>query len=396
MTQGIDAIKAMLARLVAHDTTSHKSNLALIEEIEAYLAGHGIAFRRIPDPELPKASLWVTIGPRDQAGYVLSAHTDTVPVDGQAWSSDPFTLTERDGCLFGRGTADMKGFLAVCLARAPRMQAARLTMPIHLAISYDEETGCTGVRPMLAEIARMPVRPKGCFVGEPSLMQVLIGHKSKHAMRAIIRGKAAHTATPADGVNAVEAAAEFILLVRRHAGRLAATGARDDDYDAPYTTGLSSIVRGGVAQNIVPDRCEVEFEFRGIGADDPKALCAAVITDARATIETRLQAADPACGIDFIDTLEYPALDTPADAGIVTLAKELSRRNAHGKAGYGTEAGLFTSMASIPSVVVGPGSIAQAHKPDEWIAISELAESALFIDRLIEHCSAGRDLATQP
>ena len=225
--------------------------------------------------------------PTGSAGYVLSGHTDTVPVTGQAWTSDPYRLRRSGGRLYARGAVDMKGFLAVCLAHVQRCSTRELGTPIHLAISYDEEVGCTGVRPMLAEIARLPVRPLGCFVGEPTLMRRVIGHKSKHSMRAIVRGKACHSALTTDGVNAVEAAAELIADRQRKAAALAASGARDPAHQVPFTTGLTTIAQGGIANNIVPDRCEVEFEFRGIAADDPRAICEAVMAEARATIEPR-------------------------------------------------------------------------------------------------------------
>ncbi len=386
VSEELPAIKTILERLIAFDTTSPNSNLALIEYIEHYLDGHGVMYRRIPDPVLAKASLWVTIGPQDRPGYVLSGHTDTVPVTGQAWTSDPYTLTERDGRLYGRGAVDMKGFLAVCLAHVPGIQAANLATPIHLAISYDEEVGCTGVRPMLAEIARGAVRPKGCFVGEPTLMRAVIGHKSKHSMRAVVRGKACHSALTTEGVNAVEAAADLIVLVRRKAEALAASGARDGAHVPPFTTGLTTIAKGGIANNIVPDRCEVEFEFRGIAGDDPRAICEAVMTEARATIEPRMKAVDPACGIGFESILDYPELETDAGSAIALLGQRLSGNAGTAKVSFGTEAGLFDEIAGIPSIVIGPGSITEAHKPDEWIAVSELAAASRFVARLIEHC----------
>lgn len=379
----------ILERLVAFDTTSPNSNLELIGWIENLLAGSGASFRRIADPVLPKAALWVTIGPADRAGYVLSAHTDTVPVTGQRWTSDPYRLRRDGRRLHARGAVDMKGFLAVCLAMVPRMAAAGLALPIHLAISYDEEIGCVGVRPMLEEVARMAVRPRGCFVGEPTEMGVVVGHKSKHSKRAIVRGKACHSALTTEGVNAVEAAAELILIIKRKAAGLAATGARDPAHEVPFTTGLTTIVDGGIANNIVPDRCEVEFEFRGIAGDDPRAVCEAVAAEARATIEPWMKARDPAAGIDFEEVLDYPALETPADAEVARLAVALSGSKETRKVSFGTEAGLFAMMAGIPSVVVGPGSITEAHKPDEWIAEDQLVEAAAFIEGLINHCRRG-------
>ncbi len=389
MSDNLPEALRILDRLIAFDTTSANSNLPLIEYIEHELSGPGVHVRRIPDPVLPKASLWVTVGPADRPGYILSGHTDTVPVTGQAWTSDPYRMTRRDGRIYGRGAVDMKGFVAVCLAHVPAMQRAGLVTPIHLAISYDEEIGCTGVRPMLAELAQGPVRPRGCFVGEPTLMRTVIGHKSKHAMRAVVRGKACHSALTTEGVNAVEAAAELILMIRRKAEDLAAAGTRDPAHVPPFTTGLSTIVEGGIANNIVPDRCTVEFEFRGIAADDPRRICEAIAAQARQAIEPRMKAIDPVCGIDFESIIDYPALETSATSGIAALAQSLCTNSGTSKVAFGTEAGLFDQIAGIPSVVIGPGSIAQAHKPDEWVAISELTAACRFVDRLIAHCASG-------
>jgi acetylornithine deacetylase len=324
---------------------------------------------------------------------VLSGHTDVVPVAGQHWSSDPFTLAERDGRLYGRGTADMKGFVAVCLAMVPEIARAGLKMPIHLAFSYDEEVGCVGVRPLLRKLSHAGVKPLGCFVGEPTQMQVTIGHKDKHAVRATFRGHATHSSLAPSGVNAVEYAAELITEVRRRAHELAAHGHRDQLYDVPHTTMLTSIVRGGTALNIVPDRCAVEFEARGLGIDESRQVTDAIVAWARETIEPAMQQANPDCGIDFEEILEYPALDMPPEHALVTLAKQLAGRNSHAKVSFGTEAGLFVSIADIPTVVIGPGSIVQAHKPDEYVELSELANCAGFIERLIAYCSENRGLS---
>ena len=388
-----ERIKKLLADLVAFDTVSDRSNLPLISYIENYLGTFGLEGHRLLDETGRKASLWVTIGPRDKAGIVLSGHTDVVPVAGQDWSSNPFEMVERDGRLYGRGTADMKGFVAVCLAMVPEIQRAKLAMPIHLAISYDEEVGCIGVRPLLAELSRKSVKPLGCFVGEPTLMQVIIGHKGKHGVRATFRGHAAHSSLAPSGVNAIEYAAELIAEITRRARLLATDGQRDELYDVAHTTMLTSIVHGGTALNIVPDRCVVEFEVRGLGISESKAVTGEVVAWAKAEIEPAMRKASPECGIDFEEILEYPALDMPPEHALVTLAKQLGGRNSHGKVSFGTEASLFVSMAGIPTVVIGPGSIAQAHKPDEFIEVSELMNCAGFIDKLIGHCSASRDLA---
>jgi acetylornithine deacetylase len=387
-----ERIRKLLADLVAFDTVSDRSNLPLISYIEDYLATFGLETHKILDATGRKASLWVTIGPRDRGGMVLSGHTDVVPVARQDWSSNPFELVERDGRLYGRGTTDMKGFVAVCLAMVPEIQRARLAMPIHLAISYDEEVGCVGVRPLLDELSHKTVKPIGCFVGEPTQMQVIIGHKGKHGVRATFRGQAAHSSLAPSGVNAIEYAAEMITEITRRAQHLATDGPRDELYDVPHTTMLTSIVQGGTALNIVPDRCVVEFEVRGLGISESKAVTDEVVAWAKAEIEPAMRKASPDCGIDFEEILEYPALEMPPEHALVTLAKQLGGRNSHGKVAFGTEAGLFVSMAGIPAVVIGPGSIAQAHKPDEFVEMSELMNCAGFIERLISHCSSHRDL----
>jgi acetylornithine deacetylase len=380
-------IRKLLADLIGFDTVSDRSNLPLVDHVERYLAAFDVKVRRITDSTGQKAALWVTIGPEDKAGVVLSGHTDVVPVTGQHWSHDPFTLVERDGRLYGRGTADMKGFVAVCLAMVPEMARANLAAPIHLALSYDEEVGCVGVRPLLDEVNRLPVKPLACFVGEPTLMQVAIGHKGKHALRAIFRGRACHSSLAPEGVNAVEHAAELIAEVRSRARFIAAQGVRDELYDVAHTTLLSSVIHGGTALNIVPDRCAVDFEARGLGVSEAREVTDAIVAWTRAELEPAMRAAHPDCGIDFEEILAYPALAMADDHPLVTFAKQLAGRNQHIKVSFGTEAGLYVSMGDIPSVVIGPGAIAQAHKPDEFVEMAELERCAGFIDQLIGQCS---------
>jgi acetylornithine deacetylase len=388
-------IRTVLAALIGFDTVSDRSNLPLIAYVEDYLAPFGISGQRIMDDTGLKASLWVTIGPKDKPGIVLSGHTDVVPVEGQAWTHNPFEMIERDGRLYGRGTTDMKGFVATCLAMVPEMQRAQLATPIHLAISYDEEIGCVGVRPLLERLSRAAIKPIGCFVGEPTQMELAIGHKGKHGVRATFRGLACHSSIAPRGVNAVEHAATLIAEISRRAAQIATEGARDALYDVPYTTFLTSIVQGGTALNIVPDHCAIEFEARGLGIEESSEVTGAVIAFAKETIEPVMQKADPSCGIDFEEILEYPALDMPADHSWVTLAKKLSGRNDHRKVAFGTEAGLFVSMAGIPAVVIGPGSIEQAHKPDEYVELSELLKCAGFIERVIAHCASAGPLGAR-
>jgi acetylornithine deacetylase len=378
---------ALLERLVAFDTVSARSNLPLIDWVEAYCRRHGAAVERVVDPTGLKAALLVSVGPfASRPGYVLSGHSDVVPAAGQPWSSDPFILREAEGRLYGRGTSDMKGFLAVCLALLPEMVAAELATPIHLAISYDEEVGCLGVRPLIDRMLACVPRPLGCFVGEPTGMEVVVGHKGKSAARLTFRGRASHSALAPQGVNAVEYAARFIEHVRLSAEALARDGARDPLYDVPHTTGLSSVVQGGTALNIVPDTCSVAFEYRAIGADDAGALAAAAIAYATDTLVPLMRAVDAACGVTIEPLIDYPGLDTDPEAPIVTLAKRLAGRNGHAKVSYGTEGGLFERLGGVPAVVIGPGSIARAHKADEYVTRDELDACAGFVRRLIRDC----------
>ena len=376
----------VLEALVGFDTTSRNSNLPLVEWIESYLDRCGIAHERIPDRTGAKSNVWATIGPPATPGYILSGHTDVVPVDGQSWSSDPFRLTRRDGRLFGRGAADMKGFLACCLAAVPDMAARKLARPVHLAISYDEEVGCVGVRDLIAQLRRAPVKPVACFVGEPTEMGVVIGHKGKRSLRVDVKGRTCHSSLAPHGVNAVEYAARLIVKIRDIGERFAREGARDALYDVPYTTAHTGLVSGGTALNIVPDSCTFEFEFRTIAADDAGALVDEVVAYARERLEPEMKAVSREAGIRFEEKSGFPGLETPQTDEAVRLAKKLAGTGELGKVAFGTEAGLFAE-AGIPSVVVGPGSIDQAHKADEFIAVSELEKCSAFVDKLIEHCA---------
>ena len=379
----IEKTTEILDALIGFDTVSRNSNLPVIGWIEAYLTGLGVAHERIPDATGAKANLWATVGASDAPGYILSGHTDVVPVDGQSWSSDPFRMTARDGKLYGRGTCDMKGFVACCLAAVPAMTA--LKRPIHLAFSYDEEVGCLGVRDIIARLEREPVKPTGCFVGEPTGMGVIVGHKGKRSFHVSVRGRTCHSSLAPEGVNAVEYAARVIAKIREIADRLAEKGARDPLYDVPFTTGHTGWVHGGTALNIVPDECSFAYEFRSIAADDPDALAAEVEAYAKTVLEPEMKKVAPEAGFTFELTSGFPGLDTPPSSDLIGLAKTLSGHGDHAKVAFGTEAGRFSS-AGIPSVVIGPGFIDQAHKADEFIAVSELAACGAFIEGLIAHC----------
>ncbi len=386
----LDETLRLLGLLVSFDTTSRNSNLPLIDWVDAYLRQHGVAGERTYDETGQKASLFATIGPRGAAGYVLSGHTDVVPVDGQDWTSDPFSLSMRDGKAYGRGAVDMKGFVACCLAAVPAMTRADLVRPIHLAFSYDEEVGCVGVRPLLMRLAAGEfgiMKPVAAFIGEPTSMTVVIGHKGKRSIRVTVRGSNAHSSLAPLYVNAVEFGALLVAFIRGQAERLMTDGVRDPLYDITHSTAHVGVFRGGTALNIVPAAAEIIYEYRVIAQDDGDALVEEARAYAKHVLEPRMQAVDPASGIDFEIYTSFAGLDTAPDAPVVSLAKKLAGRNDHGKVAFGTEAGLFTAMAGIPAVVVGPGSIEPAHKADEFIELTELATCNAFLSRLTEEAS---------
>lgn len=376
----------ILGKLVAFDTTSRNSNLPLLDWVEDYLAGFGIAGERVYDETGQKANLWVTIGPKDVAGYVLSGHVDVVPVDGQDWSTDPFRLTEADGRYYGRGTCDMKGFVASCLAAVPDMVAAPLAKPIHLAMSYDEEVGCRGVRTLLAVLKDRPLKPEACFVGEPTNMQVVIAHKTGCPMRVVVRGHEVHSSLRPSGVSAIEEAAKLIVKINEIGQRLARRADLDPLFSVPFSTTSVGVIRGGTVRNIVAGECVVDFDLRCVPGDDPLAIVAEIEAYAREVLEPPMKAIAPEAGFVFEELALVPGLDTAADAPVTMLAKRLAGRNDHAKVAYGTEAGLFQEIG-IPTVIVGPGSIEQAHKPDEYVEAAELEKADAFVQRLIDHAT---------
>jgi acetylornithine deacetylase len=373
----------ILKNLVGFDTTSRRSNLALIDYVEGYLADLGVAAERVYDATGEKANLWATIGPADVPGIILSGHTDVVPVDGQEWQSDPFTLTERQGRLYGRGACDMKGFLACVLAAVPSMLAADLARPIHLAFSYDEEVGCVGVIGLLEALKGRPVRPQYCIVGEPTAMEVVVAHKAKRSMRVTVTGRACHSSLAPQGVNAIEYAALFIAKLREIGARLAKDGKRDDAYDVPFTTAHTGKIHGGTALNIVPDVCDFEFEFRVMPGEDPDALVAEITSFARDVLEPDMQAIAPETGIAIEVFAAFPGLETAPEADLTHLVQRFAGRNGFTKVAYGTEAGRFNA-AGIETIICGPGRISEAHRPDEYVEIAQLDRCDAFLARLIE------------
>ncbi|MBS9478705.1 acetylornithine deacetylase [Ancylobacter radicis] len=371
--------RAILADLIAFPTESARSNLAIVDYIEAYLAREGITARRIPNADGSKASLLATIGPEGQPGVALSAHTDVVPVAGQDWSSDPWTLTEREGRLYGRGTSDMKGFLAVVLAHVPLFKQAATHTPVHLCFSYDEELGCLGAPDLVAEVAALPVPPALCIVGEPTALKVARAHKGKFARRLTITGRGGHSALLHRAANAVEAGAEITVGLGVLGRSL--RGETNEAFDPPWTSVHVGSLHGGTALNLVPDHATLEFEARtlpGTDLDSLNARIALIIDEARA----RLLAQAPEAGIAIATLSDYPGLDTPEDSGAVRFVAALAGSNAAPVTlAFGTEAGLY-ARAGIPTVVCGPGDIGRAHKADEWIGLDELAQAGALMVRL--------------
>ncbi|WP_319633679.1 acetylornithine deacetylase [Pelagibius marinus] len=375
--------RAMIDRLIAFDTTSRNSNLELIHYVRDYLADLGVTANLVHDAEGGKANLYATLGPTDRPGIALSGHTDVVPIDNQDWTRDPWQVSEHDGRLFGRGTCDMKSFIAVALAHAPRFLEAGLQTPVHLCFSYDEEVGCKGVPSLLDFLAGQPVKPAMCVVGEPTDMKVVTGHKGKRSVCCHVRGKEAHSSLAPYGVNAVNAAARVVGHLADMAARKAEEGPFDPDFDVPYTTVHTGTIEGGTQLNIVPGHCRFEFEFRYLPQDDPDALLGEVKRFAEESVAPAMREIDPATGFSWEELSSFPGLDLAPGAEVVELAKALSGGNDTGKVAFGTEAGLF-DQRGIPTVVCGPGSIDQAHKPDEFVTLEQVALCERFMDRLEE------------
>jgi acetylornithine deacetylase len=373
---------ALLERLVSFPTISRDSNLDLIFFVRDFLAGRGVDSTLDMDPTGRKANLFATIGPGDKGGIMLSGHTDVVPVEGQAWTTDPFRLTAREDRLYGRGTADMKGFIACALSAAERAAGRRLSTPLHLALSYDEEIGCVGVRSMIDALEDSPFRPSLAIVGEPTSMRVALGHKGKTALRAACRGREAHSSLAPDNLNAIHLAVDFIASLRARQDELSANGARDSGYDIPYSTLHVGRIAGGVALNIVPNHCALDFEIRNIAADDPAHILEQLREDA-ARITGRASLRFPEADIAIAITNDYPGLDMPADAESVALLTSLTGEPGLIKLAYGSEGGLFHDRLGIPAIVCGPGSIDQGHKPDEYITRDQLRRCDAMLDRLV-------------
>lgn len=373
-------------RLVAFDTTSRLSNLGLIETVRDHFASRGLHPHLSYSTAGNKANLFVTVPAADgrtDGGLVLSGHTDVVPVDGQAWSSDPFKAEIRDGRLYGRGSCDMKGFIGTALALLPQIQAARLREPVHYAMSYDEEIGCVGAPSMLADLRERGLKPSGCIVGEPTSMRPIVAHKSINAYRCCVNGHAAHSSLTPRGLNAIEYAARLICFIRDVADEFKAKGPYDAAFDVPFTTAQTGTIAGGIALNTIPAQCEFMFEFRSLPGLDPQRIFERIEAYANDVLLPQMRAEHAGAALSFERIAAAPAFDAAEHEAITQLVRALTRNLDVQKVAYGTEAGLFQA-AGIPSVVCGPGDIEQAHKADEFVALEQLEQCETFLRRAVD------------
>ncbi|AMM16659.1 acetylornithine deacetylase [Burkholderia sp. PAMC 28687] len=378
----LDTTLDLLNDLVAFDTRSSESNLKLIEYVQRYLNRHGVESSLVFDETGRKANLYATIGPKDVAGLCFSGHTDVVPAAGQPWTVPPFEMTRGSDRVFGRGTADMKGFIAAVLASVPHFVATCKDVPVHLAFSYDEEVGCRGVRGLLRELAAAPVKPLACIIGEPTSMQVAVAHKGKKAYRCCVKGLAGHSALTHLGVNAVDFAAELVTFLRRTQRDLRTKATLDHDFDPPYTTIHTGRFNGGIALNVIPDHAQVEFEIRNLPADNADAIVQTIAHYAETELVGAMRETFAESDIDWEQLVDYPALsDRAAAAWLRDLACAAAGRDDVRTLAFGTEGGLFQSIG-IPTVVCGPGSIEQGHKADEYVELEQLSKCLTFLGNL--------------
>jgi len=375
----------LIEKLVAFDTTSRNTNLDLISFVQGYLAHLGITSSRIHNETGSKANLYATIGPENVSGVLLSGHTDVVPVDGQDWHTDPFQIVKKENKIFGRGTSDMKSFIGITLATIPKFIGKTLKVPLHLAFSYDEEVGCLGVRSLIDFVNDLPVKPIMAIIGEPTSMEVVTGHKGKRSYVGQVEGYEAHSSLAPLGVNAVEYAAEFIAFLKTMARNIEKDGPFDPLYDVQHSTLHVGTIRGGTALNIVPKVCTFDFEFRYIGDEDPDQIETQFMTYASEKIEPKMKAVSESSKFNIKRVNDVPGLDISPDHEAVSFVKRLAKRNDYKKVAFGTEAGLYQHRGEIPAVICGPGSIEQAHKPNEFITLDQIHLAENFFLRLMDN-----------
>jgi acetylornithine deacetylase len=379
----------MLSKLVGFDTTSRNSNLELIRFVQGYLADHGVASELVHDATGKKANLWATIGPAGDGGIVLSGHTDVVPVDDQAWTSDPWTVTAKgDGRLYGRGTCDMKAFSAIALAMLPDFLEARLKVPVHLALSYDEEVGCIGVHGLIDLIKRVGVKPRMAVIGEPTMMKVVDAHKAIRSYHVTVTGHEQHSSNVHSGVSAVMVAAELIGEIAKIGRDLQQEGDPSGRFTPPYSTCIANVIEGGTAQNILARHCRFSYEVRSLPGVDGDAIAGRFSDFALNEVRPRIKAINANADIQIAKRAMSPPLfaDPGSEAESVVMA--LAERNASEAVSYATEAGIFQE-AGIPAIVCGPGDIAQAHQPDEFIEEAQIPACEAFMHRLIRRLASG-------
>ncbi len=377
----LDTAIAELRDLVAFDTTSRNSNLPLIDHVEAKLMALGAACERIPNADGTKANLHARFGPAVDGGVILSGHTDVVPVDGQPWSTDPWSLTEKDGLLYGRGTCDMKGFSACILALAPAFAAAELKKPVHIALSYDEEVGCLGAPALIDRIMEGPVKPAIVVVGEPTDMKVVTAHKGLFSLTVKLRGREAHSSLVRDGACAVTHAVPLMQYLVDAAAKMEAAAPADSPFNPPYGTLTIGQMHGGTALNILALEAEFASLMRPAPWDDVKAIEKG-LRERAAAIEAKMREGAPEARIEIKVRSDVPAFAPEVDGAAERLARQLTGDNSTRAVSYGTEAGQFQA-AGLSVVVCGPGSISQAHQPDEFVAIDQLDQCCVFMEKLV-------------
>ena len=380
----------ILEKLIAYPTVSRDSNLAMIQYIESYLGEYGITSNLTFNDEKTKANLYAVFGPGQTGGVMLSGHSDVVPVDGQDWSVAAFELLEKNDRFYGRGTTDMKGFIASVLAMVPRALACKLAHPIHLAFSYDEEIGCVGVRRMIDMLESASARPRFCIIGEPTGLKIAIAHKGKIGAICQCHGVEAHSALATQGLNAIYLAAEMITAIREIQTDIINNTEHDHDFGVPYSTLHVGTIQGGTALNIIPNLCQFKFEIRNLKSNDAMEIMRRV-QNCAAEIVARYRSDFPQTGIDIEIFNQYPALDTPPDEDVVKFVRALVECEKPVKIDFGSEGGLFQKRLSVPTVVCGPGSMAQGHKPDEYILKSELERCDRFLSCLLAQLTETAD-----
>lgn len=373
-----------LEKLISHKTTSMDSNLDLINQAQDFLQGLGYRCHTVFDDDHGKANLYASIGPDIPGGVILSGHSDVVPVEGQVWQSDPFTTEIRGDKLYGRGSCDMKGFLACLMGKAELFASANLRVPIHIAFTYDEEVGCIGAPRLVEMINDLNCKPAMCIVGEPTSMQVITQHKGKFSGRAHVTGRSGHSSLPGEGVNAVEFAAELIVFLKKLGAKFRDEGPHDNDFVPNHTTVHTGLIQGGTQLNIIPQNCWFDFEYRNLPLHDRAEIRKTIQDYLDNTLIPEMRQTYPEVGIEIETVADVAGLATGDDDDVTRLVMELTGANTTGKVSFGTEAGIFAELGDIPTVVCGPGSIEQAHKPDEFIALDQLVRCEVFLDKLVK------------